>query len=183
LGGSTADAGRARACPDEEDFLHALDSRADMVPVRRSVLALGPEQQARAWRPYAAHLETQLDLVYDQLAAAARRRAVHAPLRAESDLVLLARVRAEQLMSLRLLNLLAACAPLEVLADAGGDAAAVLDVHRRRQLRARDFEESLAEQQALRQAARAQACRSRESAGAQQLRLPPYWPESTRSAG
>ena len=49
----------------------------------------------------------------------------------DQRLQLLARVRAEQLMSARLLNLLARCAGLDLLLDPEGEAAVLLDAQQR----------------------------------------------------
>jgi hypothetical protein len=87
-------------------------------------------------------------------------------------LELLARVRAEQLMSLRLLKLLARCADLDRLSDPEGEAAAVLDVKRRRELRAWDFEESIAELRALLQARHEGQLRTRDGRRATRLAIP-----------
>lgn len=167
-----ASAAQAEAFVLEDDFLQALDSVTDLLPAKRSVQALRPQQQSRAWAAYATRLEALLELAHEQLATARAQRAVRYFVRKEPELELLARVRAEQLMSLRLLKLLARCETLETLADSG--AAEVLDERSRRQLRRSDFNEALAEYQALRQAECDHMMRVSESTRAKPLRLPGY---------
>jgi hypothetical protein len=183
-----ASARQASAFPHENEFLEALDGLADMVPARRSVQALRPAQHLQGWVAYADKLETRLAQVYEQFAAERADRLVHsiccrgpdasasAPhpqQQGEDDrLELLARVRAEQLMCVRLLNVLARCASLDLLQDPHGEAAAMLDAQRRRELRARDLHEARAEHHALRQAQRAQALRARDGEGAKRLSVP-----------
>ena len=181
-----ASARQASAFPHENDFLEALDGLADMVPARRSVQALRPAQHLQGWVAYADKLETRLAQVYEQFAAERADRLVHsiccrgpeasasAPQQQGEDdrLELLARVRAEQLMCVRLLNVLARCASLDLLQDPHGEAAAMLDAQRRRELRARDFEESIAEHEALRQARCEELMRARDGLDATPLRVP-----------
>lgn len=185
-------AGRASAFLDDADFQQALDGVADFVPARRSVLSLRPEQQLHGWIHYADQLEARLQQAGEQLARLRTQRAVDrivwrelqrvgpAPAdRAEcaddAPLELLARLRAEQLMNVRLLALLARCAELETLSDPQGEAAAVLDPRQRQQLRAHDFEDALAEHHALRRAQRDELLRTGESPQAQHLPLPAHW--------
>ncbi|GAB3757772.1 hypothetical protein GCM10028796_02410 [Ramlibacter monticola] len=92
----------------------------------------------------------------------------------DDGLELLARVRAEQLMTVRLLHLLARCAKLDLLHDPDDKVGAVLDAQRRRQLRLRDLEEARAEHHALRQAQRAELQRAKDSGGAKRLPLPGF---------
>jgi hypothetical protein len=180
-----ASAGRDSAWPQDDGFLGALDGLADLIPQRRSLQALPPEQQLQAWMRYAEQLESRLQQASQQLAWAARAAEVHRVVcrdaaglpsgtepTEEARLESLARVRAEQLMGVRLLDLLARCADLGLLQDPEGEAAAVLDPQRRRELRARDFEESLAEHRALRQARRDGLLRARDGRGAIRLRVP-----------
>ena len=184
-----ASAGQASAFLHDDDFLQALDGVTDLVPLKRSVQAQRPEQQLQAWAGYVDELESRLEHVYRQLATVKTGRAVrkiacrdaageHSPAGHAGDhgddhrLELLARVRAEQLMSVRLLNLLARYADLELLADPQGEAAALLDAQRRRELRARDFEESIAEHEALRQARCEELMRARDGLDATPLRVP-----------
>jgi hypothetical protein len=187
----------ASAFLGEDDFRQALDGLADLVPARRAVQSLRPEQQLQAWVRYADQLEARLAHACGQLARLRMERAVdrvvcREPARDASAhpecaddaeagaLELLARLRAEQLMNLRLLGLLARGAALATLADPQGEAAALLDARRRGQLRARDFEESLAEHQALRQARRDALLREGESARAQQVPVPAAWEGRSR---
>jgi hypothetical protein len=187
LGASIASTGRNAAWLQDDGFLGALDGVADLVPQRRSLEALPPEQQLQAWMRYAAQLESRLQEARQRLAWATRASEVHrvvcrdesavpAGTEAADDARLesLARVRAEQLMSVRLLDLLARCADLGLLQDPEGEAAAVLDPQRRRELRARDFEESLAEHRALRQARKDGLLRARDGRGAIRLRVPDF---------
>jgi hypothetical protein len=196
---SMASARQARAFMHEEDFLQALDGVADLVPRRRSLLVLAPEQQLQAWKGYADELEWRLDLAHEQLATLRMERSVHELVRRESTrdrsaeaaapghadqdrLHLLARVRAEQVMSVRLLNLLARCGRLEELQGAEREAAAVLDATRRRELRAIDFEDSLAEHHALWQAQRDEQMRRQDSGRARPLAVPAYWAHEMHGA-
>lgn len=181
-------ASHATACMGEHDFLQAVDSVADLVPLGRAVRALRPEQQLKAWTSYAERLESRLEEACAQLGAARKaaevRRLVDResrPARAagrEDDaacddrLLLLARLRAEQVMSLRLLDLLARYADLDLLSQPQGEAATVLALHTRRELRARDLAESIAEHRALRDAERAAATRFRDGPGATRLHPP-----------
>jgi hypothetical protein len=186
-----ARASRAGTCLHEDDFLEGLDGLADLVGVRHSLQALRPEQQLHAWASYADELESRLQLVHQQLVGLRMERVVHEIVRRQAGcdvpaapgaddgarkdcLELLARVRAEQLMTVRLLNLLARCERLDVLPRVQGEIASVLDGCRRRELRAADFEECLAELQALRDAKRDELTRAREGAGARRLSLPGY---------
>lgn len=184
-----ARAAQATAFLQDEDFLDEIDGATDLVPLRRSAQAQRPEQQLRAWVNYAEQLETRLDHVHSQLEVtrkqcsveriiargheAGQPRLAHASEAADDQrLELLARLRAEQVMTVRLLNLLARHADLKTLADPCSEAAAVLEVRQRRQLRARDLEESLAEHRALRQAQRDGLARAGEGRDATTLRLP-----------
>jgi hypothetical protein len=189
LGETMASASQATAFLQEDDFLEQTDGVADLVPLRRAAQAQRPEQQLRAWVDYAGHLEARLDHVCAQLETARRQcsvqRILHrghesgparraSALDADDDhgLELLARLRAEQVMTVRLLNLLARHADLKTLADPRGEAAAVLEVRQRQQLRAQDLQASLAEHRALRQAQRDGRARAGEGCQATSLQLP-----------
>lgn len=175
---------------DPTDFEHALDSVADVIPMRRSLHALRTDRQLQAWASYASELEDRLDRAYAQLAAATKIRHIrqvlygapehegswcwHGRERGGDDrLELLARVRAEQLMSLRLLNLLARCADMEMLAHVEGEAGgSVLDAEHRRELRARDLQESRAEHEALERAVRDEVLRTQDGRSARRVGPP-----------
>jgi hypothetical protein len=184
-----ASASQATAFLQGEHFLDETDGVADLVPLRRSAQAQRPEQQLRAWVNYAEHLEARLDHVCAQLEVTRRQCSVQRILHRDPEpapsrhanafdagddhgLELLARLRAEQVMTVRLLTLLARHADLKTLADPRGEAAAVLEVRQRRQLRAQDLQASLAEHRALRQAQRDGLVRAGEACEATPVQLP-----------